>query len=210
MTWIYSEVWFHQVPNVFCLFSTWRCICTVSGRILLLAWGRHSTHAEVMARYRSCPAVSQICAFIVFPSTWMLLVANSTPMVLLLSRLNSLRVKRDRRLLFPTPESPINTTGRKDIIFRISSSHQHFHRAVVLPGCYAASQASPRDVQPDKCRRKLHRQHLTFHYSPLASPAPNLFVAHSCSVRQRWKQEIVRAIANSSTVPGRNHATTSN
>lgn len=163
-----------------------------------------------MARYRSCPAVSQICAFIVFPSTWMLLVANSTPMVLLLSRLNSLRVKRDRRLLFPTPESPINTTGRKDIIFRISSSHQHFHRAVVLPGCYAASQASPRDVQPDKCRRKLHRQHLTFHYSPLASPAPNLFVAHSCSVRQRWKQEIVRAIANSSTVPGRNHATTSN
>lgn len=116
----------------------------------------HSTHAEVMARYRSCPAVSQICAFIVFPSTWMLLVANSTPMVLLLSRLNSLRVKRDRRLLFPTPESPINTTERKDIVFKINSSHQHFHRAIVLPGCYAASQASPRGgVQPDKCRRKL-------------------------------------------------------
>lgn len=141
------------------------CLCHNSA-------GRHSTHAEVMARYRSCPAVSQICAFIVFPSTWMLLVANSTPMVLLLSRLNSLRVKRDRRLLFPTPESPINTTGRKEIIFRINSSHQHFHRAVVLSGCYAASQASPRDVQPDKRRRKLHWQHLRFHYSQLASPAP--------------------------------------
>ena len=38
------------------------------------------------------------------------LVANSTPMVLLLSKLNSLRVNRDSRLLFPTPESPINTT----------------------------------------------------------------------------------------------------
>lgn len=39
----------------------------------------------------------------------MVLVANSTPMVLLLSRLNSLRVKRERRLDFPTPESPIST-----------------------------------------------------------------------------------------------------
>ena len=40
----------------------------------------------------------------------MLRVANSTPMVLLLSRLNSFRVNRESRLLFPTPESPINTT----------------------------------------------------------------------------------------------------
>lgn len=134
---------------------------------------RHSTHAEVMARYRSCPAVSQICAFIVFPSTWMLLVANSTPMVLLLSRLNSLRVKRDRRLLFPTPESPINTTKRKNIIFKIKSSYQHLHSAVVLPRCYVASQAGPRGAaQPDKHRRKLCSQHLRLYYSQLASPAP--------------------------------------
>lgn len=70
------------------------------------------TYADVIALYRSCPAVSHICAFIVFPSTWMLLVANSTPMVLLLSRLNSFRVNRDRRLLFPTPESPIRTTEK--------------------------------------------------------------------------------------------------
>lgn len=73
----------------------------------------NETYADVIARYRSCPAVSQICAFIVFPSTWMLLVANSTPMVLLLSRLNSFRVNRDKRLLFPTPESPIRTTEKK-------------------------------------------------------------------------------------------------
>ena len=38
-------------------------------------------------------------------------VANSTPMVDLLSRLNSLRVNRESRLDFPTPESPIRTTG---------------------------------------------------------------------------------------------------
>ena len=43
-------------------------------------------------------------------------VANSTPIVLLLSRLNSFRVKRESKLLFPTPESPINTTKTKVII----------------------------------------------------------------------------------------------
>ena len=37
-------------------------------------------------------------------------MANSTPMVDLESKLNSLRVKRLRRLDFPTPESPIRTT----------------------------------------------------------------------------------------------------
>ena len=42
--------------------------------------------------------------------TWMLLVANSTPMVDFDSKLNSFRVNRDRRLLLPTPESPIKTT----------------------------------------------------------------------------------------------------
>ena len=41
----------------------------------------------------------------------MLRVANSTPMVDFDSRLNSLRVNRERRLDLPTPESPISTTG---------------------------------------------------------------------------------------------------
>lgn len=39
------------------------------------------------------------------------LVANSTPMVDLESRLNSLRVNRLSRLDLPTPESPIRTTA---------------------------------------------------------------------------------------------------
>lgn len=56
--------------------------------------------------------VSQICALIVFASTWMLLVVNSTPMVDFDSKLNSFLVKRETRLDFPTPESPIRTTGR--------------------------------------------------------------------------------------------------
>ena len=72
----------------------------------------------MIARYRSCPAVSQICALIVFASTWIDRVANSTPMVDFESRLNSLRVNRLNRLDFPTPESPIRTTGR------ISCQHQ--------------------------------------------------------------------------------------
>ena len=40
----------------------------------------------------------------------MLLVANSTPIVDLLSKLNSFRVNRESKLDFPTPESPISTT----------------------------------------------------------------------------------------------------
>jgi len=42
----------------------------------------------------------------------MLRVANSTPIVDFDSKLNSLRVKRDSKLLLPTPESPISTTAK--------------------------------------------------------------------------------------------------
>ena len=56
--------------------------------------------------------VSQICALMILPSCWMLRVANSTPMVDLESRWNSLRVKRLNRLDLPTPESPMITTAR--------------------------------------------------------------------------------------------------
>lgn len=54
--------------------------------------------------------VSQIWALIVFPSTCILLVANSTPIVDLDSKLNSFLVNRDSRFDFPTPESPMRTT----------------------------------------------------------------------------------------------------
>ena len=48
--------------------------------------------------------------------TWMDLVANSTPMVDLDSKLNSFLVNRDSRLDLPTPESPIRTTVARDIV----------------------------------------------------------------------------------------------
>lgn len=146
MTWIHIEVDHNNfvMSPKYVSFSTHTFICSICVRIL---WVKTSTHAEVMARYRSWPAVSQIWAFIVFPSTWMLLVANSTPMVLLLSRLNSLRVKRDRRLLFPTPESPINTTERRDIIFTINSSYQHRPHAAVQPGRHHPPQIHSQTTQ---------------------------------------------------------------
>lgn len=92
------------------------------------------THADVMARQRSCPAVSQIWAFTVLPSTWMLRVANSTPMVLLLSRLNSLRVKRDSRLLFPTPESPMRTTAKQHLTQKVREVSSEFPQRKVSEG----------------------------------------------------------------------------
>lgn len=55
-------------------------------------------------------------------STWMERVANSTPMVDLDSRLNSLRVNRESRLDLPTPESPIRTTRG---IFRDEEKYDH-------------------------------------------------------------------------------------
>jgi hypothetical protein len=48
----------------------------------------------------------------VLPSTCILRVANSTPMVDFDSKLNSFLVNRDRRLLLPTPESPMRTTEK--------------------------------------------------------------------------------------------------
>lgn len=66
-----------------------------------------------LIRPETAVPVSQIWALMVLLSHLMLLVANSTPMVDLLSRLNWFRVNRDSRLLLPTPESPISTTGLK-------------------------------------------------------------------------------------------------
>ena len=48
-----------------------------------------------------------------FERTWMLRVANSTPMVDFISRQNSLRVNRLSRLDLPTPESPMSTTLKR-------------------------------------------------------------------------------------------------
>ena len=51
--------------------------------------------------------------------TWMDLVANSTPMVDLDSKLNSFLVNRESKLDFPTPESPIRTTGARIMLNKI-------------------------------------------------------------------------------------------
>jgi hypothetical protein len=76
--------------------------------------GGRSRRSELRERtYRSWPAVSQIWALTTLPSTWRERVANSTPMVDLDSRLNSLRVKRESRLDLPTPESPMSTTLKR-------------------------------------------------------------------------------------------------
>ena len=75
----------------------------------------------------ACAApVSQICALMILLSCWMLRVANSTPMVDLESRWNSLRVKRLSRLDLPTPESPMMTTAERR---RCSSQHGKEWRA---------------------------------------------------------------------------------
>ena len=58
----------------------------------------------------SCIPYLSFNSFLFSLSSYFYLVANSTPIVLLLSRLNSLRVKRDNKFDLPTPESPINTT----------------------------------------------------------------------------------------------------
>ena len=75
-----------------------------------------------MARYLSCPAVSQICALTMSCSTTMLTVANSTPIVALLWALNSPRQNLLSKLVFPTPLSPIRTTCRRAAGSRLSAA----------------------------------------------------------------------------------------
>jgi len=62
----------------------------------------------------------------------MLRVANSTPMVDLDSRLNSFRVKRESKLDFPTPESPIRTTGIFNEIILLIKNLKTFEEIVIL------------------------------------------------------------------------------
>ena len=67
-----------------------------------------------MKIYECCTSVT---CNISNPAMWTHLVANSTPMVVLLSAWNSFLVKRERRLVFPTPESPTRTTIRRHFFF---------------------------------------------------------------------------------------------
>ena len=65
--------------------------------ISLLASLEDMSERNEMTQKRSIP-VSQICALSVFPSTLIERVANSTPIVDFVSRLNSLRVNRESTL----------------------------------------------------------------------------------------------------------------
>lgn len=62
------------------------------------------------------------------------LVANSTPMVDFDSRLNSFLVKRESRLDFPTPESPIRTTENREHRFG-DTELKHLVRSADLNSC---------------------------------------------------------------------------
>lgn len=68
---------------------------------------------------------------IVLLSTRMLFVANSTPIVVFDSRLNSFLVNLDRRLDFPTPESPIRTTTNKEQ--KITKTIFHYESKATIP-----------------------------------------------------------------------------
>uniref|UniRef100_J3L5U5 Uncharacterized protein n=1 Tax=Oryza brachyantha TaxID=4533 RepID=J3L5U5_ORYBR len=65
----------------------------------------------ISARDRTVPLLTCGVPYLSFDGLpiYLVRVANSTPMVDLDSRKNSLRVKRERMLDLPTPESPMST-----------------------------------------------------------------------------------------------------
>ena len=88
----------------------------------------------------------------------MLRVANSTPMVDLESRLNSLRVNRLNRLDFPTPESPISTTAKgKRCQFRIARGGGVLSCSPLNRNCARDSSVSRGPLAAEAQRRNSHR-----------------------------------------------------
>jgi hypothetical protein len=63
-----------------------------------------------MVRNRSCPAVSQICSLTRFPSSSMVLILKSMPMVVMKDGVKESSLKRRRQHDFPTPESPMRSS----------------------------------------------------------------------------------------------------
>lgn len=60
-----------------------------------------------MVRKRSCPAVSQICSLTRLPSSSMVLILKSMPMVVMKEGVKESSLKRSRQHDLPTPESPM-------------------------------------------------------------------------------------------------------
>ena len=63
-----------------------------------------------MVRKRSWPAVSQICNLTRFPSSSMVLILKSMPMVVIKDGVKESSLKRSRQHDLPTPESPIRSS----------------------------------------------------------------------------------------------------
>lgn len=63
-----------------------------------------------MVRNRSCPAVSQICSFTRLPSSSIVRILKSIPMVVMKEGVNESSLKRSKQHDLPTPESPISNS----------------------------------------------------------------------------------------------------
>jgi hypothetical protein len=63
----------------------------------------------LIVRKRSWPAVSQICSLIVLPSSSIVRILKSTPMVEMYESIHVSSAKRSSKHDLPTPESPIST-----------------------------------------------------------------------------------------------------
>lgn len=61
-----------------------------------------------MVLNRSCPAVSQICSLTRLPSSSIVRILKSMPIVVINEGVNESSLKRSRQQDLPTPESPIN------------------------------------------------------------------------------------------------------
>lgn len=62
----------------------------------------------VIVLKRSCPAVSHICSFTLLPSSSIVRILKSMPMVVMKEGVKESSLKRSRQQDFPTPESPIS------------------------------------------------------------------------------------------------------
>jgi hypothetical protein len=64
----------------------------------------------VIVRNRSWPAVSQICSFTRFPSSSIVRILKSMPIVVIKDGVNESSLNRRRQHDLPTPESPISSS----------------------------------------------------------------------------------------------------
>lgn len=81
--------------------------------------------------------VSQICALIVFESTTMLRVANSTPMVDLDSILNSFRVNRESTTIKTSSWSVANPSARLTVMYYHRMGHSQFLWREIRPQLFS-------------------------------------------------------------------------